>query len=150
MNKVVLIGRLTKDPEVRNTQGGNPVASFTVAVDRRYKDANGNKLTDFINCVAWRQLAQLLGSYFHKGSRIALVGNLQSRSYDDQQGVKHYVTEVIVDEVDFIDSASQNQQAAPAPVPENVPTAPADTGLVTSESDLPFEIDEADEMPFEV
>lgn len=148
MNKVVLIGRLTKDPEVRNTQGGNPVASFTVAVDRRYKDANGNKLTDFINCVAWRQQAQLLGNYFHKGNRIALVGNIQSRSYDDQQGVKHYVTEVIVDEIDFIESATQNQQA-PAPVPENVPTAPAPTGVELSESDLPFEIDEP-ELPFEV
>ena len=167
MNKVILVGRLTKDPEVRNTSSQVPFCNLTIAVDRRFKDQNGQRQADFINCVAWRQQASFIGSYFRKGSKIAVVGNLQSRSYDDNQGQKRYVTEVIVDEVEFADSANSNQAApnqqyasapqapvapvaqpapvsAPAPVAPQAPIAPAmDTSIFESTDDnidLPFEV----------
>jgi len=105
MNKVILIGRLTKDPEVRNTANQATVCRFTVAVDRKFKDANGQRQADFINCVAWRQTANFISSYFHKGSKIAIVGNIQTRNYE-ANGQKHYVTEVVVDEAEFVDSAN--------------------------------------------
>ena len=108
MNKVILIGRLTKDPEVKNTSSQVAVCRFTLAVDRRFKDQNGQRQADFINCVAWRQTANFIGSYFHKGSKIAVVGSIQTRNYDDQSGQKHYVTEVLVDEAEFADSANSN------------------------------------------
>ncbi len=104
MNKVILVGRLTKDPEVKTTQNQIEYCSFSVAVDRRFKSASGEKQSDFINCVAWRQQAKLLGQYFQKGSRIGIVGSIQSRSYDDKDGKKVYVTEVSVDEIEFVDS----------------------------------------------
>ena len=114
MNKVILMGRLTKDPEVKQTPSNIAVCSFTIACDRRFKSQNGERQSDFINCVAWRQQATLLGNYFHKGSRIAVVGSLQSRSYDDQNGQKRYVTEVVVDEIEFVDTRSEAQGSAPA------------------------------------
>ena len=106
MNKVILIGRLTKDPEVRNTSSQATVCRFTLAVDRKFKDQNGQRQADFISCVAWRQTANFISTYFHKGSKIAIVGNIQTRSYDDQNGQKRYVTDVVVDEAEFVDSAS--------------------------------------------
>ena len=86
MNKVELVGRLTKDPEVKLTSNQTQFCNFTIAVDRRFKDANGQRQADFINCVAWRQTASFIGSYFHKGSKIAIVGSIQTRTYDDNQG----------------------------------------------------------------
>jgi len=103
MNKVILVGRLTKDPEVKTTQSQIEYCSFSVAVDRRFKTASGERQADFINCVAWRQQAKLLGQYFQKGSRIGIVGNLQTRDYE-KDGKKVYVTEVAVDEIEFVDS----------------------------------------------
>lgn len=123
MNKVILVGRLVKDPEVKATQSQISVCSFTLAVDRKFKNADGERQADFLNCVAWRQQAELLGKYFQKGSRIGIIGNLQSRSYDDANGKKVYVTEVIVDEIEFVESkkeqgASQTY-APPAPSVDN-------------------------------
>jgi single-strand DNA-binding protein len=106
MNKVILIGRLTKDPEVKNTASQVTVCRFTIAVDRRFKDNNGQRQADFISCVAWRQTASFISSYFHKGSKIAVVGSIQTRTYDDNSGQKRYVTEVVVDEAEFADSAN--------------------------------------------
>jgi single-strand DNA-binding protein len=120
MNKTILIGRLVKDPEVKTTQSQVPFCSFTIAVDRKFKNANGERQADFLACVAWRQQASFLGQYFQKGSRVAVIGNLQSRSYDDANGKKVYVTEVVCDEIEFVDGKKeeqepeQNQQAAPA------------------------------------
>lgn len=112
LNKVVLIGRLVKDPEIKNTSSQVTVGKFTLAVDRKFKNQNGERETDFINCVAWRQNANFIGQYFHKGSKIAIVGNIQTRSYDDNNGKRQYVTEVVVDEADFVESAnSQNNPA---------------------------------------
>lgn len=142
MNKVALVGRLTKDPEVKNTQNNAAYANFTVAVDRRFKDANGNKQTDFINCLAWRQSATFLGKYFRKGNKIAVIGSIQTRSYDDQNGQKVYVTEVLAEELDFVESANSGTNK-PA---ENVPTGPVGAELpavpdnVTDDVELPFEV----------
>lgn len=100
MNKAILLGRLTKDPEIKYTQSGKAVASFTLAIDRR-KGANGEKQADFISCVAWEKLAEIIGNYCVKGQQIAVEGRIQSRSYDAQDGSKRYVTEVIVQNMNF-------------------------------------------------
>jgi single-strand DNA-binding protein len=105
MNKVFLIGRLTKDPDTKNTANGTTVTKFTLAVDRRFKDANGQRQTDFISCLAWRQTATFISSYFHKGSKIAITGSIQTRNYDDNDGKRVYVTEVVVDEAEFAESS---------------------------------------------
>lgn len=109
MNKAILVGNLTKEPEQRTTSSGIAVTSFTVAVRRRYKDADGNYQADFINCVAWRSTAEFVAKYFTKGSRIGVVGTMQTRTYNDQNGNKRYVTEVVADEVEFAGSKTQNQ-----------------------------------------
>ena len=112
MNKVILIGRLTKDPEVKNTASQVTVCRFSIAVDRRFKDQNGQRQADFINCVAWRQTANFISSYFHKGSKIAVVGSIQTRTYDDAGGQKRYVTEVVVDEAEFADSSNSGSNGS--------------------------------------
>lgn len=136
MNKCELIGRLTKDPELKLTSNQTAYCNFTIAVDRRFKDSNGQRQADFINCVAWKQTATFVQKYFHKGNRIGIVGSIQTRQYEDQQGVKHFVTEVIVDEAEFVES-----QTAPAPQTQAEPTqdnAPAEKAPAVGE--LPFEI----------
>lgn len=132
MNKVELIGRLTKDPEIRNTSNQVPFCNFSLAVDRSFKDANGQRQTDFINCVAWRQTATFIQKYFRKGNRLGVIGSIQTRNYEDENG-KHYITEVIVDEAEFVESPN-TQATAPAPAPQEATTAPAPEG------ELPFEI----------
>ncbi|MBQ8910993.1 MAG: single-stranded DNA-binding protein [Clostridia bacterium] len=107
-NKVILGGRLTAEPELKQTPNGTPVVSFSVAVNRRVAKGAEQK-TDFINCVAWRQTAEFISRYFHKGSCICIVGNIQVRSWTDQNNQKRYATEVIVDEANFVDSASENR-----------------------------------------
>ena len=158
MNKVILMGRLTKDPEVKQTPSNIAVCSFTIACDRRFKSQNGERQSDFINCVAWRQQATLLGNYFHKGSRIAVVGSLQSRSYDDQNGQKRYVTEVVVDEIEFVDTRSE-AQGAPASAPAPAQSAPsasvvAQTPPPAQQIDPGFEAsvdsDDSSQLPFDV
>lgn len=108
MNKAILVGNLTKDPEMRTTPNGVSVTSFTVAVNRRYKSQDGQQQTDFINCVAWRGTAEFIAKYFTKGSKIGVAGTIQTRTYDDQNGNKRYVTEVSVDEAEFAGSKAQN------------------------------------------
>lgn len=130
MNKVELVGRLTKEPETKLTQNQTLYCNFTLAVDRRFKDANGNRQTDFINCVAWKQTATFIKQYFHKGHRIGIVGSIQTRSYEDQQGVKHFVTEVIADEAEFVES----QPSTPREQTAQAQAAPEEPGP------LPFEI----------
>ncbi|WP_124098902.1 single-stranded DNA-binding protein [Ruminococcus sp. Marseille-P6503] len=101
LNRVVLMGRIAQDIEVRQTPNGISVVSFPIAVDRSFKGQNGERQTDFINCVAWRHQADFIGRYFSKGRMIALEGNLRTRTYDDKNGTKHYVTEVFVDNISF-------------------------------------------------
>ena len=103
-NKVILGGRLTADPELKTTTNGNVVTSFSIAVTRRFaksSDGQSNQQSDFINCVAWRQQAEFITRYFKKGSSICITGSLQTRTWTDQQNNKRYVTEVVVDEVNF-------------------------------------------------
>lgn len=109
MNKAILIGRLTKDPEIRYSQSGVAVCNFTVAIDRKYNDQNGNKQTDFLNCVAWRERAEFIDNYFTKGRRIGVEGTIQTRDYQAQDGTKRYVTEILVESVEFVDSNPNSQ-----------------------------------------
>ena len=109
MNKVLLLGRLTKDLELKRTNSDVPYLQFTVAVQRAYQKG-GEKQTDFINCVAWRKTAEVINQYFKKGQRILVEGNIQVRDYTDKSGVKHYITEVVVDSVEFIETKSEAQQ----------------------------------------
>lgn len=107
-NKVILGGRLTADPELKQTQNGIAVVTFSIAVNRRYsKDAQQNE-TDFFNVTAWRQTAEFVSRYFKKGSSICIVGTLQNRSWVDQQNTKHYRTDIVADEVMFVDSRAES------------------------------------------
>lgn len=136
MNKAILIGRLTRDVELRTTASGVSVASFSIAVNRRFKNADGGYDADFINCVAWRQQAEFISKYFKKGQQIGLVGSIQTRTYDDKDGKKVYVTEVAVDEAEFVGSKSDKKEEA---LPE-MPSIPDNDGFVPApaDDDLPF------------
>lgn len=114
MNKIILLGRLTKDPEVRYTQSGKVVTQFTLAVDRPYAAADGKKEADFIPVVIWGKSAELAGNSLGKGQRVLVEGRLQIRSYDAKDGSKRWVTEVIVNHAEFIERKEQTSQQ-PAP-----------------------------------
>ncbi len=149
LNKVVLCGRLTADPELKQTQSGIAVVTFTLAVNRRFQsrsaDAAPAQQADFISVVAWRQTAEFISKYFKKGSALCVTGSLQTRSWQDQQGNRRYATEVVVDEAMFVDSRSD--AAAPAPYTPDAYTAPSFSTPATgapnfeemkTEEDLPF------------
>ncbi len=108
MNKAILMGRLTRDPELRTTSNNVSVSTFTLAIDRNYNTRDGERLTDFIPIVVWRQNADFVHRYFVKGQRMLVVGSIQPRSYVDQSGQKRYVTEVVADEVYFADSKRES------------------------------------------
>lgn len=112
LNRVILMGRITQNLELKQTQSGNAVLSFTVAVERNYAPQGQDRQTDFINCVAWKQKAEFINNYFAKGRMIAIEGNLQTRTYDDKNGTKHYVTEVVVDNVSFTGEPKQQSRQA--------------------------------------
>lgn len=112
LNRVILMGRITHDLELKQTPSGVSVLTFSVAVERSYSKQGEERQTDFINCVAWRQQAEFISRYFGKGRMIALEGNLRTRSYDDKNGSKHYVTEVFVDSASFTgEKGSQTQKS---------------------------------------
>ena len=111
LNKVIFGGRLTADPELKTTPSGVSVCQFGLAVNRKYSK-EGEQNTDFINCVAWRTTAEFISRYFRKGSSLCIVGNIQTRSYTDKEGIKRNVTEVIVDEAMFVDSKADGQNSA--------------------------------------
>ena len=126
MNKIILLGRLSKDVEVRYTQANNTmVASFTLAVNRRFKQ-EGQPDADFINIVAWSKLAEFCSKYFKKGQQVSIVGRLQTRTWEDEQGQKRYVTEVVAEEAYFADSKKE----------ENTPVQ--EQCEITNSDDLPF------------
>lgn len=108
MNRVILIGRLTRDPELRYTGSNLPVASFTLAVNRNFSNQQGEREADFINIVVWRKQAENCKNYLQQGSQVAVVGSIQTRSYDDQNGQKRYVTEVVADNVEFLGSKNSS------------------------------------------
>ena len=112
MNKVILIGRLTRDPEMRTTPSGVATTSFSIAVQRNYANAQGDREADFINCVAWRKQAENIAKYCTKGSQVAVDGRIQTRNYDAQDGTKRYVTEVIADNVTFLGGRSTSSESS--------------------------------------
>lgn len=142
MNKVILVGRLTRDPELRVTQSGISVCSFSVACDRRYVKQGEERKADFINCIAWRQTGEFVSRYFAKGNRIALEGSLQTRDWTDNDGKKRYATEVIVDNVEFAQSKSETNGGYAS---QNVNDSTASGGdsdidgfMPIEDEDLPF------------
>ncbi len=134
LNKVILAGRLTADPELKTTPSGLSVTSFTVAVDRRFQK---DKQTDFISCVAWRQTAEFITKYFVKGSAICIVGSIQTRKYTDKNGNKCTAVEVVADEVTFVESKKNTAEIVEMPEAEHYtqPEAYAEA----DDSDLPFD-----------
>lgn len=133
MNKITLIGNLTHDPEIRSTQSGVTVCAFTIAVNRRFADANGERATDYFRINAWRQLGESCGRYLAKGRKMAVVGELQARLYEAKDGSTRMVLDVQADEVEFL-SPKQESSAAPAPhVDDDMP------GFTdVSSDDIPF------------
>ena len=139
MNKVILIGRLTREPEVKISNGGNATATarFSLAVNRKFKNAEGNYEADFINCVAFGKTAEFIEKYFTKGSAMALVGRIQTGSYTNKDGVKVYTTDVVVDEVEFAGGKNEgsegNTNAKPSARGNNFMSIPDG-----DDSELPF------------
>ena len=153
MNKIILVGRLTKDPEVRTTSAGFNTVNFTVAVNRNFKNKDGNYDADFLPCVAFRNTADFVSKFFKKGSMISLEGRVQTRSYDAQDGTKRYVTEVVVENVEFVggkNEGSSNNAYTDAPseapidempeydIPASDPYENYDKEVSLSDNDLPF------------
>ena len=112
MNKVVLIGRLTRDPELRYTGSNIPVATFSLAVNRNFSNQQGEREADFINIVVWRKQAENVKNYLTQGSQVAIDGRIQTRSYDDNNGQKRYVTEVVADNVEFLGSKNSSNNSS--------------------------------------
>ena len=141
MNKVILMGRLTRDPEVRYTQTNNTlVASFALAVNRRFARAGEERQADFINIVAWSKLGEFCSKYFKKGQQVGIVGRIQTRSWDDEQGQKHYITEVVAEEAYFAEGRKDSESAG---------TFDATFGAMPSTSNSSdFEVSSGDDLPF--
>lgn len=110
INNVTLVGRLTKEIDLRYTQSGNAVGSFTLAVNRTFTNANGEKEADFINCVVWRKTAESMANYTKKGSLVGVIGRIQTRNYDNDAGQRIYITEVVAESIQFLEPKRDNQQ----------------------------------------
>lgn len=160
-NKVLLGGRLTADPELRQTANGIPVASFTVAVSRKIsrareqqpQGASAQPTADFFNCVAWRAQAEFVTRYFKKASSIFVIGTVQNRTWVDQQNQKHYATDIIVDEVNFVDSKGDNMTGDSAQYQSAPPTSQYAPPSYSSDSDEAAKFSEDlqnndDDLPF--
>jgi len=143
-NKVILGGRLTADPELRQNPSGIAVTSFSIAVNRRYSKNANEQQTDFFNVVAWRQNAEFISRYFRKGSSICIVGTIQNRSWTDQQGQKRYATDIVVDEAHFVDSKGEGPaMGGYTPDSYQTPGFASDAGAprfeeMSNDDDLPF------------
>lgn len=146
INRVILIGRLTKDPELKYTSSGAAVGSFNLAVNRQFTNANGDREADFINCVIWRKSAENFANFTHKGSLVGIDGRLQTRNYENQKGQRIYVTEVVVDDFSLLekrasDNSNANQTQAGSNQTQSKPTDPfAGNGraIDINDDDLPF------------
>lgn len=141
LNKVMLIGNLTRDPELKTTPTGDSVASFSIATNFTWKNKDGQKQekAEFHNIVAWRKLAEIIGQYLKKGSKIYIEGRLQTRNWEDQNGAKHYRTEIIADNMIMLDSKGQGDYSAPSNEPVQIdeqPLPPADDEI--NVEDIPF------------
>jgi len=147
INNIVLVGRLTRDAELKHTSSGIAVASFTVAVERSFTNQNGEKEADFINVVAWRKTAEIISNYTEKGSMIGIKGRIQTRNYTNNEGRKVYITEVVAEEVQLLSSKNENQQPSAhsqndyTSKTENAAEDPFeanDDNVTISDDDLPF------------
>lgn len=153
MNKVFLIGRLTRDPELRYTGSNLPVATFSIAVNRNFANQNGEREADFINIVVWRKQAENVKNYLTQGSQVAIDGRIQTRSYDGEDGKKRYITEVVADNVQFLDTkASRENMNSSAVTPssfsddssqpsvdvKNDPFADFGSSIEINDDELPF------------
>ena len=136
MNQVILIGNLAADPESRTTQSGIACCTFRLAVQRKFKNAEGQREADFINCVAWRQCAELCSKYLAKGRKVGITGSLQTRTYQAQDGSKRYATEVIVDQVEFLTARNEAAETA----------SPTSEAQQASDQFVP--VDDDDKLPF--
>lgn len=137
MNKVFLIGNLTRDPELSTTNSGISVCRISIAVSRRFANADGSRETDFFNVVAWRAIAENCAKYLKKGSKIAVMGSIQNRSYEGNDGNKHYTTDITAEEIEFLSTKGDSSTGAESPAPSDN----GDTGLQPIEDDdntLPF------------
>ena len=143
INKSILVGRITKDPEIKMTQTNIPVCNFTLAVNRQFTDTSGERQADFISCVAWRKTAELMGSYVKKGALLGIEGRIQTRQYDAEDGTTRYVTEVVCDSVQFLESKSDRDADQTPYKKQEDQSAEVDEFYQTSkqlaaEDDLPF------------
>lgn len=143
MNKAILVGNLTRDPELRMTGGNVPVCSFTIAVNRPFANAQGEREADFIPVVVWRSQAESCAKYLKKGSKVSVCGSIRTRTYDDKEGNKRYITEVVADEVQFIILQTGEGSHNHAPHAQHVPSTPAmpvhqDIGQPIQDDELPF------------
>ena len=136
INKVILMGRLTRDPEMRHTNSGTPVTTFSIAIDNGYGD---NKRTDFVNCLAWNKTAEFVTKYFTKGKMIIVIGRITTRSWETQDGKRAYATEVIANEVNFGESKTSPQL--------NTPQTAAQPPMQDDDDDF-TPLDEDDDLPF--
>ena len=141
MNSICLVGRLTKNVELRYTPSNVAVATFTLAVNRTFKNENGDREADFINCVMWRQQAENLASWAKKGALIGITGRIQTRSYDNQQGQRVYVTEVVAETFQLLESKGQGNQGQRAQAQQQAPD------FSRSENTNPLDISD-DDLPF--
>jgi len=147
LNCAVIMGRLTADPELRTTNTGLSVTSFTVAVDRSFVKAGEERQADFINVVAWRNTAEFVTRYFHKGSMIAVQGPIQTRNYEDKQGNKRTAFEIVASDVSFCGSKNDGGSSAGVPSVASAPSAPAPSFSTAGSGDFEM-IDGDDELPF--
>ena len=147
-NKVILGGRLTADPELKQTQSGIPVVSFSIAVNRRYQSKDAPQQTDFFNVTAWRATAEFVSKYFRKGSSICITGSMQNRTWTDQQGQKRYATDIVADEVMFVDS--RQDSAGSSSAPQYTPDAYSAPSFSTPAASAPKfeEVKTDDDLPF--
>lgn len=147
-NKVIIGGRLSADPELKTTATGVYVTTITVAVNRRFGNKKEEQQADFINVTVWRQQAELVSKYFHKGSSICIVGSLQTRSWTDHNGVKRYATDVVADEVNFVDSKGESSSAKAASYTPAAGTYIPEAYMTPPEAPKFEEITDDDELPF--
>jgi len=136
MNKVVLIGNLTRDPELTVTSGGISMCKFTVAVSRNYTNSNGEREADFLNVVCWRGLAENVAKYLTKGKKVGVWGSVQTRSFEAQDGTRRYITEIAADDVEFLSPGPGAGQGGGAPSQPR--SSGSDELIPVSEDDLPF------------
>ena len=147
MNKVILMGRLTRDPEVRYTSTNNTlVASFSLAVNRRFVRPGEERQADFFNIVAWSKVGEFCSKYFKKGQQVGIIGRLQTRTWDDEQGQKHYVTEVIAEETYFADSKRDGDMGGNTNFDSTFGAMPTSNSGASENSD--FETFSGDDLPF--